>query len=154
MPYIATDAGVQGQQFLVQTLTIPFTITASASSASVLLQSDCPAILLMKTAGVDQITPALAVNETASFSTGPTDSSGTMNVAFVINQPLAKVCKASIVHRDKIGQSGQGAYLSSATGITTGIGGGQKITLVVITGVSAASVNTNAVLEVQYETSF
>lgn len=154
MPFIGKDAAIQGRQFLVQEVQIPFTVTASATAANIALACDEPARLYLKSASVDQITAALATNETATFTTSPTDATGILNALLIVNESVVKVIGATMVHRDKIGQTSQGAFLGSATGVTTGTGGGNSIMLAVQTGVNHTTTNVAGLLKVSYVTLF
>lgn len=152
MAYEAKDQIVRGQQLLVQALSIPLKIVGNATAASVALSSDLPSRLFLKTSSVDQITGALLANETATYTTSPADASGQFQILIRMNEPVAKICNASLFQLD--GANAQYAYLGSSTGITTGTAGGQAIMLIGKSNVDFTGANTlNACLVVEYETS-
>lgn len=155
--YLSQDSENQSRQLEVQTVTIPFTLTANTSASLVTLTTDEPARLFLASAGVNNITPALAVNETATYTTGPNDASGILNALFAVNETVLKVMRAQVTQRNTTGQSGQGAYLGNALvvggnpqGVTSGTGGGQKIMIIIDTGLNHTTTNVDACLSIDY----
>lgn len=147
--YGAKDEVVQNRQLKVQRLSIPLLITGNATPASVVPRNDEPARLFLQTEGVNQITAALATNETATFSTGaPTDATGIFRCLVRINESIEKVVGAYCQNR--VDGSFEPCSLGSATGITTGSGGGKSIMLSVDSDVNLASANLDACLVVEY----
>lgn len=149
MAYEAKDSIVNGRQLEVQSLTIPLMVVGNATAASVSLQNDEPGIMFLRSSSVDQITAELNVDETATYTASPADATGVFQVLIKINEPLAKVCSVRLANRS--GAAAQAAYLGSATGITTGAGGGQAIMVLCDSTVDFTGANTlDACLEVQY----
>ena len=153
MAYDAKNQEVAGRQLEVQKVVIPLVLVGNTTAASVSMTSDEPALLYFRSQSVDQITPALAANETASFVVASSDAGGTVQCLLQIKENLVKVCSASL--RNQVGSSsGMTAYVGDGNanhGITTGSGGGQSIMLILTTGVSLQSATTSQLcLEVEY----
>lgn len=147
--YAAKDEVIQQRQLKVQTVCIPLAITGNATPASVVPRNDEPARLFLQTEGVNQITAALSTNETATFTTGaPTDATGIFRCLVKVYEPLEKVMGARVVNR--VNGSFDPCSLGSATGITTGSGGGKSIMLSVDSAVNLAAANLDACLIVDY----
>jgi hypothetical protein len=149
--YLATDSLVQGRQLKVLTLAIPFVVVGSATAANVSLTNDEPALLFFKSESVDQITAALATNETATYSESPSDSGGVVNILLNVGENVEKVQVAHVTSRLAAVETFQACQLGSSTGITTGTGGGKKIMLTMDSTVAFNAANTlDACLEVSY----
>lgn len=147
-PFSAKDPLVRGRQLKVQRLVIPFAITGNATPASVVLRSDEPAVLFLRSEGVDQITSssgALDSGETATYSTSPVDATGIFNILVKVSEPIEKVCRAAVVSRTT--GVAQPCYLGDADGIS---GNGNKIMLTCDSVVNLSSANLDACLEVEY----
>lgn len=130
--YQSRDSQVLARQLKVQRLVIPFKIVGNATAASVLITRDEPALLFVKTAGVDEITPALSSTDTAPTLTAANDSTGAFNLMLKINEPIAKVMHARVVRRDVVNKVYECALDNSGTGIvidTALSSGGDKIVL-------------------------
>lgn len=144
----AKDSQVYGRQLKTQRLTIPLTVTGSATAANVVPASDEPSILFMKTAGVDQITPALASGETVTYSTGPTDATGVFNVLLKLNEQVAKVVNATLWIRT----SGANKAVSLCDN-STGLSSAGNIGLTVASTVDFATpANLDGTIVVEYVT--
>lgn len=149
MPFQSSDVQVLNRQLKVERLVIPFSIVGNSTSTSVVPSNDEPALMFIATEGVDQITGALASNETATYTTSANDTSGIFQVLVKINEPVAKVLCARFSLRDS--NTAQSVKLGSSTGITTGTAGGNSIMLVCTSSVTAHSGSTaNGCLEVEY----
>jgi hypothetical protein len=77
MSYEAKDSLVRDRQLKVQEVCIPLAITGNATPASVSVVSDEPAIMFIRTEGVDGITEAsgaLDAGQTAPTFTSPDDA--------------------------------------------------------------------------------
>ncbi len=146
MSFQSKNSLVQGRQLKVQRLVIPFTVTASATPSAVVLASDEPAVLFLKSEGVDQITAALAAGETATYSASPDDSDGILNILVKI-QPedsCSKVCRA--------------AFTSRTTGVTQPVKLGDSdgktslgnIMLTMDSSVDLSTTSADGCLEVEY----
>lgn len=143
MPNFASkDSQVLGRQLKVQRLCIPFSITANATPASVVLANDEPSVLFLKTEGVDQI--AAADDGSPSF-TAANDINGIFNILVVLNESVAKVMNARVVGRDVAKDFI--CTLANTTGLTAA---GDKIVLNCDGDVNLATTNLNACLVVEY----
>ncbi len=146
MSFQSKNVLVLGRQLKVQRLVIPLVITASATPSAVVLRNDEPAVLFLKSEGVDQITGALAAGETATYTNSPSDASGVMNL-FIKIQPedsCAKVCRASFVSRVTGVQ--QPLFLGDADGISS-LG---NIMLTLDSTVNFATTSADGCIEVEY----
>lgn len=147
----AKNSIVLDRQLEVQKLSIPLVIVGNATAASVSLRDDEPAVLFLASAAVDQITPALSVGETATYSAAAVDATGVFHLLVRIQEPVLKVVRATVVSRTD--GTSKPCYLGSATGITTGTGtySGQDIMLICTATVDFTGANTlDACLEVEY----
>lgn len=147
-PFQAKDTLVLGRQLKVQKLVIPFAITGNATPASVVLRSDEPGILFLRSEGVDQITSAngaIDSGETATYTVAASDASGIFNLLVKINEQIEKVQQARVVSRTT-GVS-HPCFLGDADGIS---GNGNKIMLTCDSTVDLSSANLDACLEVEY----
>jgi len=149
MSYSSKDELVQNRQLKVQRVSIPLLITGNATPASVVPRNDEPARLFLQTEGVNQITAALDTNETATYTVAtPADATGVFRLLFKVKESVEKVACAYVVNR--IDGTFEPCFLGSATGITTGSGGGKSIMLGCDSDVNLASADLNACLVVEY----
>lgn len=139
---------VNGRALKVQRLSIPFSITASATAANVVLGNDEPGFCFLKSQGNDQITAALDTNETATYTNSPNDASGVLNILVKIAEPIGKVIDSNVF--DRVNGGSQPCFLGSATGITTGTGGGKSIMLTMDSTVNHTTTNFTGCLVVEY----
>lgn len=149
--YQAKNQSQLQRQLKVQKLSIPFVIVGNATSSSVAVSNDEPAVMFIKTAGVDQITPALASGETATYSVSPVDASGIFNILVKIQEPVQKI--VSCHAHDTVLGTLQPVKLGSSSGISVLSSGlvGQSIMLTCTASQSIATSNTvNGTLEVEY----
>lgn len=147
--YQAKNDPQLSRQLKVQKMSIPFVIVGNATAASVVVSNDEPSIMFIRTAGVDQITAALATNETATYTVSPVDATGIFNILVRIQEPVDKVqsCKAF----ERVTGDVEKVFLGSASGVTTGSGGGQSIMLTCDVTVALNAANTvNGTLELEY----
>lgn len=140
--YASKDELVQGRQLKVQRLVIPFVITASATASAVVLSNDEPALLFLKTAGVDQIT---AVADGSPSFASPSDAAGTFNILVKLNEVAAKVMHAEVIGRNA--SLNVNCTLANTTGLTAAA---DKIVLNCTSGINETTTNTNACLCVEY----
>lgn len=151
MSYPSKDEVLQNRQLKVQTVCIPFTIVGNATAGSVVPRNDEPSRLFLATAGVNQITAALATNETATYTTAAADATGVFQAFLKTNESLEKVVSLQCFNRVTGAQ--EPAFLGSATGISTGTGGGKSIMIVVDSGTALNASNTlDACLVIKYVT--
>lgn len=142
--YAAKDELVQGRQLKVQRLVIPFSIVGNATASLVSISRDEPALLFIKTEGVDEITAV--ADGTPSF-TAANDANGIFNILVKISESVAKVMHAKVCLRDTVNKI-YGCSLANTTGLTAA---GDKIVLNCDGDVALNAGNTlNAVLEVEY----
>lgn len=146
MSYNSKDELVLNRQLKVQRLSIPLVITANATPASVALSNDEPAILFLKSEGVDQITPALSVADGTPSFTAANDATGIFNIMVKINENLGKVVNASVQSRNVVNKI-FGCSLANTNGITAGL---QKIVLNCDSDVNLSTTNLDACLVVEY----
>lgn len=147
--YDAKNELVEDRQLKVQRLSIPLTIVGNAVAANVVCRNDEPAILFLQTDGVDQITPALASGETATYTVATSDATGVFRALVKIQEPIGKVVAAYACRRDAF--EVVPARLGSASGITTGSAGGKSIMLAVDCALALNAGNTlDACLMIEY----
>lgn len=147
--YEAKASNVAARQLKVQRLAIPLTIAGNATPASVVLRNDEPSVLYLQSEGVDQITAALDTNETATYTVAANDANGVFRALVSIQEPIAKVVAAYAIRRDAFEVIP--GRLGSASGITTGVDGGQKIMLAFDSALALNAANTlDACLVVEY----
>lgn len=147
--YNAKNSQQFNRQLKVQKMSIPFVVVGNATAASVSFSNDEPSMLFFASASVDQITGALATSETATYTTSASDANGIFQVLLKVLEPVQKIvsCKAF----DRVIGDVEKVYLGSATGITTGTGGGTSIMLICDATVALNAANTvNGTLEVEY----
>lgn len=145
--YYPTDSQVDDRQLKVQRLVIPFTVTGSATSANVVLRTDEPSIMFLRSEGVDQITVAsgaLASGETATFTTAPVDATGILNCLVKLNEVAVKVVEAYVWRRDT------GAFQAVFLGDADGLSSLGKIMLAIDSNANFTSGNLDASLCVSY----
>lgn len=142
--YNAKQDLVQNRQLKVQELAIPLAITGNATPASVIVASDEPGIVFLKTQGVDKITPALN-GDTAPTFVAQNDATGLFSVMIVIGEQIGKVCSAQLVRRTA--HATDSAKIANTTGITAL---GDKIVLDCDTAVDLSAANLDACLIVRY----
>lgn len=119
--YYPKNSIVENRQLKVQRLTIPFSIVGNGTPASVSITCDDPAILFLRTEGVDQITTAsgaLSSGETATYTVSPVDATGIFNLLVKISDEVVlKVVEASLWRRDT--GTPQVIKLGDADGLTS-----------------------------------
>lgn len=147
--YQAKDELVRGRQLKVQKLVIPFLITANATPASVVVRNDEPAVLFIRSEGVDQITSsagALASGETATYSVAAHDANGILNFYIKLgsDEDCLKVMYAVVI--DRVNGTVQPAKLGDADGISS-VG---NIMITSDTTVNLATTDLNGCLIVEY----
>ena len=144
MSFQAKNENVLGRQLKVQRLVIPFTLTASATPAAVVLATDEPSVMFLQSEGVNQITAA-ASGDTATYTVSPVDASGELNIYIKILSDVAtKVCRAAMVSRTT--GVAQPVKLGSATGISTN----GAIMLTLDSAVNHATTSVDGCIEVEY----
>lgn len=147
MSFNSKDSLVLERQNKVQRLVIPFSITASATAANVVLRNDEPARMFLRSEGVDQITTAsgaLESGETATYSVAADDSDGIFNILVKLNESCAKVMRANVT--DRVNGGSQPVKLGDADGLSS-LG---KIMLTCDSTVNLSTTNLDGCLEVEY----
>ena len=142
--YYAKQELVQNRQLKVQELAIPLTITGNATPASVVVASDEPSILFLKTEGVNKITAALN-GDTAPTFVSQVDANGLFSVMLVIGEQIQKVLSAQLITRNA--HSAGSVKLANTTGISAL---GDKICLDCDTAVDLSAASLDACLVVKY----
>lgn len=143
--YNAKSELVLNRQLKVQRIVIPFVITGNATPASVAIAKDDPALLFLKTQGVDQITAALDSADGTPTFVSQNDANGLFSAMVKVGEPVGKVMHAMIVRRDAHGFDT--CKLADTDGITAA---GDKIVLDCDTGVDLSAANLNACLVLEY----
>lgn len=147
--YPSKDEVIQYRQLKVQSVSIPLSIVGNATPASVVPRNDEPSRLFLQTAGVDQITGALASGETATYTTAAADATGVFRALLKVGENVEKVVSMRAFNR--VSGAHEPAFLGSASGITTGSGGGKSIMIVIDSGTALNAANTlDACLHVEY----
>ena len=151
MSYQAKNEGPLDVQLKVQELCLPFSITASATPAAVVVAQDDPAVLFIKTEGVDRITSAagaLDSGEAVPTYVSQNDANGLFSVLVKVGEPIGKVVGAYIVRRTAHGLDT--CKLANTTGISAN---GDKIALDCDSGVNLTTTSLDAVLVLKYRVS-
>lgn len=142
--FYAKNELVQNRQLKVQRLSIPFSITGNATPASVVLANDEPAVLFLKSEGVNQITAALD-GDTAPTFVSQNDANGLFSAMVKVGESVGKVMNAMIIRRTAHGLDT--CKLADTDGITVL---GDKIVLDCDTGVDLSAASLNACLVLEY----
>lgn len=152
--YEAKDSIVEGRQLKVQRLSIPFVITGNATAASVVIGCDEPAVLFLKTEGVDQITEASgclddAAEETAlNFNDAASDASGIFNLCVKIKEPIGRYIVSHVTSRlDGVSHP---CYIGDTTESDGQSANGDKLLLTCNSTINFTSADLDADLEVEY----
>jgi hypothetical protein len=152
MSYEAKNQLVRNRQLKVQELAIPLYITGNAAPASKTLANDEPALLFIKTEGLNQITVANGAMDSSSelsaitFATS-NDANGVFSLCLKINEQVSKVCSAQLVRRD----GNETICCTFPTGASSGISsGGDKIVLNADSAVDLSAADYNGCLIVRY----
>ena len=148
MSFESKVAAVRNRQLSVQELCIPLKVTANATPASVLLRNDEPAVLFLRSQGVDQITVAsgaLESGEVATYAVAANDANGIFNLLVKVGEPIGSICSAEIIGRVTGVQ--QPCFLGSTSGVTSV---GDKIMLTCDSTVDLSTTDLDACLVVRY----
>lgn len=141
----AKGPAAQDRQLKVQSVCIPFTVTASATASAVVLGNDETSVLYLRSEGVDYITAEVtALGDTASFSVAPDDSDGIMNLFVVVGEQVAKICQANVI--DRVNGGSQPCKLGSSTGLSS-LG---NMMLTMDSTINLSTTNAALCLEVDY----
>ena len=144
--YYAKNELVQGAQLKAQELCLRLAITGNATPASVAISVDDPAILFLKTQGVDRITAALDAGDGSPTFVAQNDANGLFSAMIKVGEPVGKVLCALLVRRTAYGLDT--CKLADTDGITAV---GDKIVLDCDTGVDLSAANLDACLIVKYQ---
>jgi hypothetical protein len=146
----ANDSLVLDRQLKVQKVSIPFTVTANATPASKAQSTDEPAVLFLRTEGVDGITTTSGALSSGEVMPGSlvslSDASGNFIALCKVREPLAKIISVNLVGRGATAINKSCQVLA----LTTGTGGGQSAVCNVRSGVNLATTDLDAVLEISY----
>lgn len=153
MSFLPKDSAVQQQSMQICSLALPLAITANATPASVVVTTDQPSLLFIKTEGTNRITLAAGAVTTqaeldaVTFATA-TDSTGVFNALVRINQTLVKVIKVTLYSRTSAAVIKNATLTSApASGITSA---GDKIVVNVASGVNLSTTDFDGCLVVDY----
>jgi len=146
--FYAKSSLAMDRQLKVQKLTIPFSVTASATPASVLLSNDEPSVLFLQSQGVNQITAADSIAAAAFANQSPSDSSGQLNILVVVGEKVAKVMQCVVKSRI-LGTSYSG-HIDTGSVSSTGVSISGNMMLSVSGVPSFASTSSDLCLEVEY----
>ena len=139
MSFSAKNELILNRQLKVQELVLNFSITGNATPASVAITRDEPAILFVKTEGVDQITAQIASGETASYSVSPNDANGIANFLVIVHEEtVAKVVHCAI--HDRVTGAEHPCKLGDADGLSS-------LGKVMLTMDSATALNTGNLID-------
>lgn len=151
MAYDSKNELVQGRRLKTLRLVLPVLITANATAANKTITYDEPALLFLKTEGVDHITAARGAMTQAeldaiTFATA-NDGNGIFSCAIRVGEAVEKVCSVKCVRRDGaelvVGTppTGASAFLTS---------GGQVVVANFDSGVNLSTTNGSYCIEVEY----
>lgn len=143
--YYAKSELVQNAQLKAQELCLPLSIVGSGTPANVIVSVDDPAILFLKTEGVDKITPALSPADGSPALAAQVDANGTFSAMIKLDEQVGKVLCAQLIRRNQHGVDT--AKLAAVTGISAA---GDKILLDCDTGLDLSSQLLDACLIVKY----
>lgn len=146
MSYSAKNELVQERQLKVQELALRLAITGNATPASVVVAVDDPAILFLRTEGVNKITPALDAADGTPTIVSPVDANGLFAAMIKVGEPIKKVLSAQLIRRTAHGTDT--VKIADTDGITAA---GDKIILDCDTGVDLSAASLDACLVVRYE---
>lgn len=145
--FYSKNSTVQDRQLKVQRLCIPFTVTASATSANVVLTSDETSIMFMQTTGNDQITAQDSAAE-AAYAGTLSDSSGNFRILLVLGEKALKICRAVITSRTD--GTAKACYPDTG-GSPAGVAASGNVMLYAPTGVNFTTTSLDACLVVEYQ---
>lgn len=143
--YYAKSELVQNAQLKAQELCLPLSIVGNGTPANVVVSVDDPAILFLKTQGVDKITPALSPADGSPSLVAQNDANGLFSAMIKLDEQVGKVLCAQLVNRKA--HSAESAKLANVTGITAA---GDKIVLDCDSSVDLSAANLDACLIVRY----
>jgi hypothetical protein len=143
--FYAKSEAVQNAQLKVQELCLRLAITGNATPASVVVSVDDPAVLFLKTQGVDKISAALDAADGSPSFVAQNDGNGLFSAMIKVGEPIGKVLCAQLVRRTAHGVDT--VKLADSDGITAA---GDKIVLDCDTGVDLSAANLDACLMVKY----
>jgi len=145
MSFYAKNSQAMDRENKVQRLVIPFSVTHSATPASVVLASDEPSLMFLKSEGVDQITAELALlGDSVTFSVSPNDANGILNILIQVGESVHKIMRADVT--DRVNGGSQPCKLGDADGLTTL----SNIALTMDSTIDFATTSANLCLVVEY----
>lgn len=143
--FLPKNSLVADRMLKTQRLVIPFSVTANATPASVVLSCDEPGVLFLKSEGVDYITAELtALGDSVTYANAPVDANGIMNMLIVPGEEVAKVCRAQVMTRTT--GVAQPCFLGDADGLTAE----GNIALTMDSAINFATTDAQLCLEVEY----
>lgn len=152
MSYPSKHELVEGRQLKTRRLVIPVLITGNATAASKSITYDEPALMFLKTEGLDHITLARGAVDSASELSAitfvsPDDSDGKFSILVRCGEQVDKVCSVKLCKRN-------GAELvvgTAPTGATAFISsGGDKVVANFDTATDMSAGNLDCSIEIEY----
>lgn len=151
MSYQAKNELVRARQLKTQRLSLPFAITYNATPASVAVVESDPAILGVKTEGINHTTALLASADTTPTFASCVDANGVFAALIVIGEQVTKVVSVLCVGRTNAEVINGTLTATPATGIVAG-GALDKICVNFDSGVNFATTSYAGTIIVEYET--
>jgi hypothetical protein len=159
--YYPKDDLTYGRSVKVQSLTIPFYITANATPASKTLAVDEPGLLFLNVQGINDCTVAAGAFDTSTeqsaitFAT-PTDSTGAFGLLVRVGNGSELILKVMSVTVSSRNGAVSGILCSPPTGANSTPAVeyitllGDKLVANVASGIDLATTNADLVLKVEY----
>lgn len=152
MSYPSKHELVQGRQLKTRRLVIPVLITGHATAASKSITYDEPALMFLKTEGLDHITLANGAVDSAGELSAITfasanDANGIFSVLVRCGEAVDKVCSVKLVKRNGAEQvvgtapTGATAYITS---------GGDKVVANFDTATDLSAGNLDCSIEIEF----
>lgn len=145
MSFYSKNSQAMDRENKVQRLVIPFSVTASATPASVILKNDEPSLMFLKSEGVDQITAELtSLGDSATYSVSPNDANGILNIFIQVSEPIEKIMQANVI--DRVNGGSQPCKLGDSDGLSSL----QNIMLTMDSTINLSTTNADLCLIVEY----
>lgn len=142
---------VLNQQLKVQELVLPYTIRASNTAASVVLTPANPAVLFLKSSGVDQITSNIPTGDTVpgftqvTIAEGATNQTGAM-VNLISGDKVVQIVEAFTLCKN-IAEGVQGSVLVQEPNCVLGVGTVSQQTMFFYLKTASSNLSTTPVAQ-------
>jgi len=146
--YYGKQELVMGSQLKVQSLSLHFFIDGDAVAANVKHRPDEPAVLFLKTEGVDDVTSstgALDSGEASPTFTAPSNAMGKFGCLIKVGEKIKRVVSAMAVRQDS--PEVVSCTLANSTGLSAN---GDKIVLNVDSAADLAAGDYRGAIEIHY----